>query len=694
MKLCPTLLAALFLTSGLIGAEPKAISGQAQQRQIWGAQVDDPKRLDWWRDAKFGMFIHWGLYAIPAGEWGGKTGYGEWILNSARIPVHEYEKFKDQFNPTKFDADSWVKMAVDAGFKYIVLTSKHHDGFCLFDSKLTNWSIASTPFKRDVIKELADACAKHGIRLGFYHSIMDWHHPDYLPRRPWEDRSAEGANFDRYIAYMKGQLKELLTNYGPISVLWYDGQWESTWTHEMGLDLYNYTRSLQPPIIVNNRVDKGGGSMQLTVDSSYAGDYGTPEQEVPPMGLPGVDWETCMTMNDHWGYNKADQNWKSSTELIRTLIDVASKGGNLLLNVGPMASGEFPQQSIDRLADIGRWMKVYGESIYGTRANPFPSLDFGRCTQKTINKKDTLLYFHVFDWPKNGLLEILGLNSNVKRAYLLNEPGNQLKVTQSKGKTTITVPLAAPDEHASVVAVEISGRPDIDLPPSIKAATPIFHEDLDIMISSGSLSSTLRYSLDGSEPSLAHPEVKNGKITINKSSTVKVRAFRGKAPAGPTSEATFQKVVPMPALTRENLERGVYWEYFEGDFKSCDELSDAIDIGASSNFTLKLAKREEHYGLRFRGFVTVPTTGVLTFYTTSDDGSSLWIDGVKVVDNDGLHGPDEKSGAIALEKGLHAIRLDYIQDTGGAELKVHWQGPDVPKQPIGDTGLRRVGQKQ
>ncbi|MDR0499325.1 MAG: alpha-L-fucosidase [Holophagales bacterium] len=685
MRHYPNFLTALFLAS-FLGATPQTNQKHVQPGTT---QVDSPERMDWWREAKFGMFIHWGLYAIPAGEWGGGTGYGEWILNSAKIPVSEYENFKGQFNPTKFSADDWAKMAVDAGFKYIVITTKHHDGFALFDSKLSDWGVASTPFKRDVIKELADACAKRGIRLGFYHSIMDWHHPDYLPRRPWENRSAEGANFENYIAYMKGQLKELLTNYGPISVLWYDGQWESTWTHEMGLDLYSYTRSLQPQIIVNNRVDKGGGSMQMTVNNSFAGDYGTPEQEVPPMGLPGVDWETCMTMNDNWGYNKADHNWKSSTELIRTLIDVASKGGNLLLNVGPTALGEFPKESIERLADIGRWMKIYGESIYGTQANPFPNLDFGRCTQRKTNNGDTLLYFHVFDWPKDGRLAIPGLNSKVRKAYLLNESNKKLKVTQSKGETMISVPVDTPNTQVSVVAVEISGRPDIALPPVIKSATPIFHEDLDILISSGSDSVNLHYSLDGSEPTSDHPIAKNGKITIDKSSTVKVRAFRGRTAFSPSSEATFQKVTPQPAIEQENLERGLLWEYFEGDFKSCEEMNEPIATGQSANFSLRLAKREEHFGLRFQGYIVIPTTGVYTFHTTSDDGSALWIDGAKIVDNDGLHGPKEKSGIVALEKGLHTIRLDYFQATGGAELIVHWHGRDVPRKQIGDNFLMR-----
>jgi alpha-L-fucosidase len=549
--------------------------------------------------------------------------------------------------------------------------------------------VASTPFNRDIIKELADACAKQGIRLGFYHSIMDWHHPDYLPRRTWEDRPSDGADFNRYIAYMKGQLKELLTQYGPISVLWYDGQWEQTWTHEMGLDLYDYTRSLQPQIIVNNRVDKGGGSMHMTVDSSFVGDYGTPEQEVPPMGIPGVDWETCLTMNDHWGYNKADQNWKSSTELIRTLIDVASKGGNLLLNVGPTATGEIPQASVERLADIARWMKVNSESIYGTQASPFPSLDFGRCTQRDVSKSIVKLYFHVFDWPTGGDLTIHGLENKVRSAYLLSDPGKRFKVTQKRGQTKISLPTDTPDAHATVIAVEISGRPDIALPPAIDATTPIFHDELDVFVTTGRQNVTLHYSLDGSEPTSKHPVVKQGKISINQTHTVKVRAFRGKTAVSSISEATFKKVAPKPSFKLDNLVSGVNWEYFEGKFKTCEEMTAPIDTGDSVNFKLQPAKKIEHYGLRFEGYINVPTTGVFTFFTTSDDGSCLWIDGEKVVDNDGPHNPDAKSGVIALEKGLHAIRVDYFQSTGGAELKVHWQGPDVPKQPVGDNSLKR-----
>jgi len=425
-------------------------------------EVKEPERMDWWREARFGLFIHWGLYSIPAGEWKGRTDHAEWIRESAQIPLEQYNEFVSQFNPVKFNADEWVTMAKNAGMKYIVITSKHHDGFCLFDSKETDFDVMSTPFKRDILKELSDACAKQGITLCFYHSIMDWHHPDYLPRRNWEtNRPAEGANMDNYVSYMKNQLKELLTNYGKIGVIWFDGEWEGTWIHERGKDLYNYLRKLQPDLIINNRVDKGRSGMAgLTKDSTYYGDFGTPEQEIPLTGLPGIDWESCMTINDHWGYNKNDQNWKSSEDLVRKLIDIASKGGNFLLNVGPTSEGVIPQASVDRLKDMGDWMKENGEAIYETQVSPFEKLDWGRCTQKE-DGKNTVLYLHVFDWPNDGKLVVPGLQNEVVEAYALNDKSKAELDVEKTGDKTITVEVnsVGQSKYATVIVLEIKGKP-------------------------------------------------------------------------------------------------------------------------------------------------------------------------------------------------------------------------------------------
>jgi alpha-L-fucosidase len=419
-------------------------------------QQERDARMAWFREARFGLFIHWGIYSVPAGEWKGNTGYGEWFMEETKMPVSEYAKFAGQFNPVKFDANAWVRMAKDAGMKYIVITSKHHDGFGMFRSGLTDWCIKSTPFQRDPLKELAAACKEQGIALCFYHSIMDWHHPDWGTRRAWNDTATGTPDMDRYVAYMKGQLKELVTGYGPLGILWFDGEWESPWTHERGVDLYQYVRSLQPSIIINNRVGKGRAGMAGMDKGKGVGDYGTPEQEIPPTGFgPGVDWESCMTMNNHWGYNKADQNWKSVRTLLQNLIDCASKGGNYLLNVGPTSEGLIPAPSIERLAAIGAWMKVNGEAIHGTTASPFQKLPWGKCTQKPGK-----LYLHVFDWPSNGRL-LVPVSNEVKRAVLLSAPTAALKVEKAEGGRIILVPAAAPDRDVSVIALEIEGAPQV-----------------------------------------------------------------------------------------------------------------------------------------------------------------------------------------------------------------------------------------
>ncbi len=465
-KHVPLLLAGLLAVSLLPGrhsvpaAEP-AGSGVAKE-----TKAERDRRMAWWREARFGMFIHWGLYAVPAGEWKGRTDHAEWIMETAHIPVDQYEKFRDRFNPVKFNADQWVAIAKSAGCKYIVITSKHHDGFCLFDSKHTDYDVMSTPFRRDIMKELAEACRRQGLRICWYHSIMDWHHPDYLPRRGWEKRSAQGADFPRYVGHLKDQVRELVTAYGRIGVLWFDGEWESTWTHEHGLDLYRYVRSLDPEIIINNRVDKGRHGMAgLTREGGFAGDFGTPEQEIPPTGLSGADWETCMTMNDHWGYNKHDQNWKSNEDLIRKLIDIASKGGNFLLNVGPTGEGEIPRPSVERLAAMGKWLKTNGEAIYGTAASPFKKLPWGRATRKPGK-----LYLHVFQWPK-GDLAVPGLKNKVEKAYLLADASRAaLQATQTEEGVLLKVPEKAPDAIASVVVLEIVGEPEVAAAGTTQAA--------------------------------------------------------------------------------------------------------------------------------------------------------------------------------------------------------------------------------
>lgn len=445
----------LCLASGMLLSWGMALAESAPQ-PLSETPAQRDARMAWWREARFGLFLHWGVYAVPAGEWQGKTNYGEWFLEETKMPVSRYEQFAKQFNPVQFNALDWVRMAKNAGMKYIVITSKHHDGFGIFRSELTDWCMKRTPYGRDPLAELAQACRQEGLRLCFYHSIMDWHHPDWGTRRPWNDLATGQPDMDRYVAFMKGQLKELLTRYGPIGVLWFDGEWEKPWTHERGVDLYNYVRGLQPDIIINNRVGKGRAGMSGMDQGQGVGDFGTPEQEIPPTGFgPGIDWESCMTMNNHWGYNQHDQNWKSTKTLVRNLIDCASKGGNYLLNVGPTSQGLFPEASAQRLAEIGRWMKVNHPAIYGTSASPFKKLGWGRAT-----RQGNTLYLHVFDWPAEGPLRV-PLTTAVSKAYLLAQPDQALRTTASPEGLRIHLPPFPPDLIASVIAVELEGPPQV-----------------------------------------------------------------------------------------------------------------------------------------------------------------------------------------------------------------------------------------
>jgi len=431
------------------------------QQPFLETKADHDRRMAWFREARFGMFIHWGLYAVPGGTWKGKDvpGAAEWLMYSAQIPVADYEPLKTQFNPVKFDADQWVRIAKGAGMKYIVITSKHHDGFGLWDSKIGDYDVMATPFRRDILKELAAACKKEGLRLCFYHSIMDWRHPDYLPRRPWDQRPGIQADFERYVAYMKAQLKELLTGYGPIGILWFDGEWEASWTHDRGKDLYAYVRGLQPDIIVNNRVDKGRGGMAGMTAGDHKGDYGTPEQEIPASGFPGVDWESCMTMNDTWGYSRHDHNWKSAETLIKNLVECASKGGNYLLNVGPNDLGEIPQPSVERLEAVGKWLEANGEAIYGTSAGPFPKrLPWGRVTQK-----GSTLYLCVFD-PGATEIELTGLDGKLVRAYPLRDPSKAAVIGKNARGPVIKIPGGLATEPVRVIALVTQGPLKVETP--------------------------------------------------------------------------------------------------------------------------------------------------------------------------------------------------------------------------------------
>jgi alpha-L-fucosidase len=435
-----------------------APAGWADESVAEAKIVESPEakneRMEWWRDARFGMFIHWGVYSVPAGFWDGKptNNVGEWIMNTVPISREDYTPLAKEFNPTNYDPVAWARLAKQAGMKYLVITSKHHDGFCLFDTKATDWDVVdATPYGKDLLKPLAEACRAEGIEFCVYYSIMDWHHPSQNgAATPWVmDPNRKGE----YVAYMKAQLKELIDSCNP-QVLWFDGEWVDWWTEEDGRDLYAYLRGLKPDLIVNNRVGKGRQGMQgfNKSDAEYVGDFGTPEQEIPAQGVPGVDWESCMTMNNTWGFRKDDHNWKSTETLVRNLVDIASKGGNYLLNVGPTADGEIPAASVERLEQIGTWMERNGESIYGTSASPFEQPEWGRFTKRTEGGTTTL-YLHVFSRPADGKITVPAqLAPGVSAKFLAN--GESLQTNSVGDGVEIILPENLPDAIDSVIVLE------------------------------------------------------------------------------------------------------------------------------------------------------------------------------------------------------------------------------------------------
>jgi alpha-L-fucosidase len=426
----------------------------AAQDSVGESPAARDARMAWWRDARFGMFVHWGVYSVPAGNYhGDRVGGGEWIMNNSHIPIAEYEQFVRSFNPVRYDADAWVRTAKDAGMKYIIITSKHHDGFAMFDSKVSGYDIVhAAPYHRDAIKALSEAAHRQGLKFGVYYSIMDWHHLDAQGASApnYNSTTVHNPNFSRYVdAYLKPQLKELLTQYPAIDVLWFDGEWIADWNDDRGRDVLDYVRGIKPSLIVNNRVGNGRQGMNGLAKGGRVGlgDFGTPEQQVPPDGLPGVDWETCMTINDNWGFQSFDDDWKSPQLLLRTLIDIASKGGNLLLNVGPTSLGEIPFESVARLREMGLWLRVNGDAVYGTTASRHGKPAWGRYTTK-----GDVTYAHVFDWPKDRKLVLTGMKEPPRDAYLLADH-KSLVIASSDSGVVVTLPRNAPSAIASVVVL-------------------------------------------------------------------------------------------------------------------------------------------------------------------------------------------------------------------------------------------------
>ena len=390
-------------------------------------------RVQWFREARFGMFIHWGLYSIPA--------RGEWVRSDEQMPESEYMPYFDEFNPRDYNPRAWAKAAKEAGMQYVVLTAKHHDGFCLFDSQYTDFKSTNTKLGRDIVRDFVEAVRAEGLRVGLYFTLIDWHHPDYPhygdryhPMRNHPECSNENRDFNRYLEYMFNQAREICSNYGKLDLLWFDFSYDhmrgETWK---ATELIEMVRSLQPNVIIDNRLEVSGegfGSLHDCRPTPYHGDFVTPEKFIPPQGILDVEgnpmlWEVCATMNNNWGFNGTDPFYKPASMLIKKLVECVSKGGNMILNVGPDAQGNIPPQSQAILRDIGRWMHDNAESIYGCGRSELPRPEFGRITQK-----DKTLYFHMYE-NTMGPVPLLGLRAEDVAGIRLLSTGHEIPVSTS-----------------------------------------------------------------------------------------------------------------------------------------------------------------------------------------------------------------------------------------------------------------------
>ena len=453
-------------------------------------------RMKWWREAKFGLFITWGVYGVPAGTWepSGVTGGGEWLMHGAKIPVAKYKPLACDFNPTRYDPAAWARLAAEAGMKYIVITAKHHDGFALYDSAVTDWDVAgATPHGKDLLAPLVREVKSRGLKVGFYYSqAQDWVHLGGAKMRydegdGWDP--AHRGDFDRYLREIAvPQTREILGNY-EIDVLWWD---TPVWMNDERARRFLPLLRLRPGIIHNDRL---GGS--------FGGDTITPENFVPATGIPGKDWETCMTMNGSWGYDTHATDWKSSGELIRTLVDIVSKGGNFLLNIGPRPDGTIQQEAIDRLRAIGAWMKVNGEAIHATTASPCGRPAWGRITTRKSDHH-TRLYLHVFKWPAAGTLTV-PLHNKVLNASLLADPDRRFSTRATDEGLELTLTGTAPNPPCPVVILDVSGPPD----PAVLATRQapdgsLTFQAADALIHNGNYGGQARHVEDDSGGRISH----------------------------------------------------------------------------------------------------------------------------------------------------------------------------------------------
>ena len=649
--------------------------------------------MQWWREARFGMFIHWGLYSEAGGVWKGAflPGWSEWILNRLQIPPAEYQaELLPRFDPVDFDAAAWVRAARDAGMGYMVVTTKHHEGFAIWRSDVSELDIASTRFgkpveeggrHRDPLKELADAAAAERMPLGFYYSLLDWSHPDYLPRRPWESRSAEGADYARYSAFMAAQVRELLGGrYGTVAILWGDGDWEHGMAEHRSDAIVAMARTLQPGILVNDRW-------------AQPGDYATPENKIPEAGLPRP-WETCMTLNDSWGYARDDVNFKSAAAVTRMLVDCVSKDGNFLLNVGPTGRGTIDGRTLGVLREVGSWMHAFGESVRGCGAAPLDQPSWGRITWRAAPDGSVTAYLHLWEGAAQAGtdLRLPGVLDAPTSVRVLGESGPPRALAERDGADTLIRIVAAPpaaegmpNAAAPVIAVHWSAMPAIARRATIAGDARIFIDSVPVAFEPVDAQCEIRVTTDGRAPNSSSPVAAPNRegipsVTLRDTCTLRAATFWNGNQVGPETQAQFTRVEPRAPIARTESRPGLAVRLLEGAFDRVPARealaaqdsawrADVVDV------QLPADRPAERFAVMLTGFIDVSRAGVYRFGLSSDDGSILEIDSTVVIDHDGPHGASEKTGDVALGAGRHRICIRFFEATGSESLALRWRPP-------------------
>lgn len=649
-----------------------------------------PPTMQWWRDARFGMFIHWGLYSEAGGVWKGAflPGWSEWMPNRLKIPPAEYQaELLPRFDPVDFDAAAWVRAARDAGMGYMVITTKHHEGFAIWDSGASDLDVAATRFGkpiaeggrgRDPLKELADAAAAERMPLGFYYSLLDWAHPDYLPRRPWESRTAEGADYPRYAEFMRAQVRELLGGeYGRVAILWGDGDWEHGMAEHRSDAIVAMARELQPGILVNDRW-------------AQPGDYATPENAIPEIGL-ARPWETCMTLNDSWGYARDDGNFKPASTVTRMLVECVSKDGNFLLNVGPTGRGTIDGRTLGVLREVGQWMHTYGESVRGCGAAPLPTPEWGRITWRNSRDGSATAYLHVLQGPAGAgtdlrLPGVLDVPSSVRA---LGEEGDSRAIAERDGADTLIRIFADPPQSVSgrttVIAVRWDSAPAIARAPRIADDARIFIDSMPVKFDPVSPHCEIRVTLDGSAPNVSSPMATPGRdglpsVTVRDTCTLRAVTFWNGNPVGSETRSGFTRVEPLAPIARTESSPGLAVRLLEGAFDRVPSRDALTGEGSAwradvPDVQLPADRPAEHFAVLLTGFIEVSRAGIYRFGISSDDGSLFEIDSTVVIDHDGPHGATEKTGDIALGAGRHRISIRFFEATGSEAVTLRWRPP-------------------